>query len=247
MKENSKKILLFLYSSENDPIWLSLSQLSGALPGLSRAGLQSSLFLLDKKDFLRTDKTRVEWRYSLSSHGKSYLEELFPALCDDHEQWRGDWSVVIFLQAPKTDKNFRYLRSHLAKNRAISLTRAVYLFPGTISDVVRTELQKSYKNAVLVLRISEWLFGDDYKVIGQKAQLNDRFELYSSISRELERLIEIKTKNKVFTQQENSRFFSALDRFMSVLAIDEALLNFYFPELESAKKLLWRFQNTLKI
>jgi hypothetical protein len=73
----------------------------------------------------------------------------------------------------------------LSQNKAIALTRAVYLYPGSISDQIKTELQHSYRNAVLVLKISQWLFGDDFKVIGQKAQLNDLFELYSSISKEL--------------------------------------------------------------
>lgn len=247
MKENSKKILLFLYPSENEPVWLIFSQLQQLLPMLSQTGLQSSLFLLDKKDFLRIDKTQAEWRYSLSSYGKSYLEDLFPALLANHDKWQGDWSLIIFLEATKTDKNFRYLRSYLTQNKAIGLTRAVYLFPGTITDKVQTELRKSYKNAVLVLKVSQWLFGDDFKIIGQKAQLNDHFELYSSISKEVDRLIRIRTENKSFTQQENSSFFSALDRFLSVLDNDEALLSFYFPEVEGAKKILSKFQKCLKI
>jgi len=248
MKENSKKILLFLYPSlANEPTWLSFSKLQQLLPALTPSGLQSSLFLLDKKDFLRIDKTQADWRYSLSSYGQSYLEDLFPALLADRDKWRGDWSVVVFLEAPKTDKNFRYLRSYLTQNKAISLTRAVYLFPGTISDKILNELQYSYKNAVLVLKVSQWLFGDEFKVIGQKAQLNDRFALYSSISKELDRLISIKANHKTFTQQENSNFFSALDRFLGILSTDEALLTYYFPEVEGAKKLLFKFQNCLKI
>lgn len=246
MKENSKKILIFLYPSENELVWLSFPQLQRLLPSLTRAGLESSLFLLDKKDFIRIDKTQTEWRYSLSSYGKSYLEGLFPALLGNHD-WQGDWSLIVFLEATKTDKNFRYLRSYLAQNKAIGLTRAVYLFPGTLSDKLLTELQKSYKNAVLVLKVSKWLFGDDFKIIGQKAQLDDRFELYSSISKEVDRLIGIRRENNGFTQQENSSFFSALDRFLSVLDTDEALLSLYFPEVESVKKLLSKFQKCIKI
>ncbi len=247
MKENSKKILLFLYPSENELVWLNFRQLHQLVPILSQTGLQSSLFLLDKKDFLRIDKTQVEWKYSLSSYGKSYLEDLFPALLADHEKWQGDWSLIVFLEAPKADKNFRYLRSYLTQNKAIGLTRAVYLFPGTITDKIQAELQRSYKNAVLVLKVSQWLFGDDFKIIGQKAQLNDHFELYSSISKEIDRLIRIKAENKAFTQQENSSFFSALDRFLGVLHADEALLSYYFPQVDGAKKILSKLQKCLKI
>lgn len=247
MKENSKKILLFLYPPENNTLWLTFPELQRLVPNLSQAGLQSSLFLLDKKDFLRIDKTQTEWKYALTSYGKSYLEDLFPALLSKQGKWEGDWSIIIFLEAPKTDKNFRYLRSYLTKNKAISLTRAVYLLPGQLTEKIKVELEKSYRNAVLVLKVKEWLFGDDFKVIGQKAQLNDHFELYSSISKEVARLIRIKEDHKTFTQQENSSFFSALDRFLSVLSSDEALMDFYFPEVDGAKKILSQFQKCLKI
>ncbi len=247
MKENSKRILLFLYPSENELVWLNFQQLHQLVPVLSQTGLQSSLFLLDKKDFLRIDKTQAEWRYGLSSYGKSYLGDLFPALLADHDKWQGDWSIIVFLEAPITDKNFRYLRSYLTQNKAISLTRAVYLLPGLLTEKIQLELQKTYKNAALVLKVSEWLFGDDFKIIGQKAQLNDHFELYSSISKEVDRLIRIKAENKTFTQQENSNFFSALDRFLSVLVADEAILSYYFPEVEGVKKILAKFQKCLKI
>ncbi len=247
MKENSKKILLFLYPTENDVVWFSFKELQGLVPNLSVAGLQSALFLLDKKDLLRIDKTQTEWRYGLSSYGKSYLEELFPALYESNDKWQGDWSLLIFLEAPKTDKNFRYLRSYLTQNKAIALTRAVYLYPGLVSDKIKTDLQNSYKNAVLVLKVSKWLFGDDFKVIGQKAQLNDLFELYSSISKEIDRLISIKANEKSFTQQEKTTFFSALSRFLSVLYTDPALLRLYFPQVESAKQLLNKLQKCIRI
>jgi len=247
MKENSKKILLFLYPTANDAVWFSFKELQGLVPNLSVAGLQSILFLLDKKDLLRIDKTQTEWQYGLSSYGKSYLEELFPALYESNDKWQGDWSLLIFLEAPKTDKNFRYLRSYLTQNKAIALTRAVYLYPGLISDKIKTDLQNSYKNAVLVLKVSEWLFGDDFKVIGQKAQLNDLFELYSSISKEIDRLISIRSNEKEFTEQAKTTFFSALSRFLSILYTDSALLRLYFPQVESAKQLLHKLQKRLRI
>ncbi len=245
MKENSKKILLFLYPSTDEPVWLTFHQLHELVPHLSVPGLQSSLFLLDKKDFLRIDRTQANWQYSLSSYGQSYLEELFPALSSQIGERYEAWSVFIFLQAPATDKNFRYLRSYLIENKAVALTRAVYLYPGLLSAKIRSDLQNSYKNAVLVLKVSDWLFGDDFKVIGQKAELHDLFELYSSISKELDRLIDIKAVKKSLTKQEKTAFFSALSRFLELLAIDPALLRKYFSQVETARELLFKFQKCL--
>lgn len=247
MRENSKKILLFLFPSSGEPVWLTFAQLSQLVPELSRAGLLSTLFLLDKKDLLRIDKTQAEWRYSLSSHGASQLKALFPALSMENGPIQSEWVLLVFLNSPKSDQNFRYLRNYLSQNRSIALTRAVYLLPRPLVTQVMPELEKSYRNSVMVVEIGQWLFGDDFKIIGQKAGLHDLFELYSSISKEIDRLIEIKTTNKAFTQQENLDFFSALDRFLGLLAQDTALIGMYFPDVVSPLDLLSRLQKLLKI
>src|SRR5690606_30807833 len=103
----------------------------------------SALFLLDKKELLRIDKTSSEWRYGLSSHGVSYLKSLFPALSATYINQQPSWLLLVFLAAPKTDKNFRYLRTYLGQNQAIALTRAVYLLPRHLVGKVTPELEKS--------------------------------------------------------------------------------------------------------
>lgn len=247
MRENSKKILLFLFPSVDEPVWLTFAQLSELLPNLTKAGLMSALFLLDKKDLLRIDKTQSNWRYSLSTHGVSFLKGLFPALKASPLNRQGKWSILVFLKAPKADKNFRYLRNFLAQNQVIALTRAVYLIPITLVDKVMPELDKTYINAVLLVEVGEWMFGDDYKIIGQRAGLQDLFELYSSISKEIDRLISVKLINKTFTQQENLDFHSALDRFFAILGQDNALMSIYYPEVVTPEELLFKFQKCLKI
>lgn len=245
MRENTKKILLSMYPSTGEAVWCTFAQLHTWVPGLSKAGLQSALFLLDKQELLRIDKATTQWRYSLSSHGISQLETLFPALSDRTRQQQ--WLLLIFLQAPKHDHNFRYLRNYLVQNQAVALTRAVYLVPSSLLERLKTELTGSYKNEVLLLEVGEWLFGDDYKVIGQKANLTDLHNLYSSISKELDRLTDIEVTQKILTQQEKDSFFSAFNRFLSVLAQDQSLLLRYFPDIEDAKAMLARFQNACKL
>jgi hypothetical protein len=247
MRENSKKILLFLFPSAGEAVWLTFTQLQRVVPKLSRAGLLSTLFLLDKKDLLRIDKTASEWRYGLSSHGVSRLKALFPALSLINASKQPSWVMLVFLSSPKADQNFRYLRNYLGQNQAVALTRAVYLLPRHLVQQVTPELEKTYKNAVLLVEIGEWLFGDDFKIIGQRAGLVDLFELYSSLSREIDRLTGVKTANKTFTQQENSDFFSALDRFLNLLVQDTALINLYFPEVVSPLNLLGKLQKLLRI
>ena len=126
MKDNSKKILLFLYPTKDEERWLTSSGIRRLLPDLTDAGFKSLLFLLEKKQFIKVDKTTNEFRYSLSSYGKSFLEDKFPALLAKSDKEQEAWKIIIFLDSPKTDKNFRYLRSFLTKNKAIALTRAVF-------------------------------------------------------------------------------------------------------------------------
>lgn len=244
MRENTKKLLLFLYPTQDQVWWLTFTQLHRLLPQLSVAGLRSALFLLDKREFLRIDRTGSEWRYALSSHGQSFVAGLFPVFSVTTKQDLA-WLLLVFLQAPSSDRNFRFLRSHLLNNQGIQLTRGVYLLPEISVDKVQEELRHSYKNSVLLLRVGEWLFGDDYKIIGQKAGLSDLASVYSSISRELDRLISVKLQKKTFTQQENSTFHSALDRFLSTLDQDQSILLRYFPDVASPKQLLAAFQKLL--
>ncbi len=247
MRQNTKTILLFLFPSADEPVWMTFAHLSSVVPKLTQAGLASALFLLDKKELLRIDKTGSEWRYSLSSHGVSHLKGLFPALSTAHEKKQPSWLLLVFLTAPKADKNFRYLRAYLSQNQAVTLTRAVYLLFRHLAEKVLPELERSYKNAVLVVELGDWVFGDDYKIIGQRSGLDDLFELYSSISKELDRLISIKSTGKIFTQQENLDFHSALNRFLNLLEQDTALLGVYFPEVVTASELLNKLQKCVKI
>jgi DNA-binding transcriptional regulator PaaX len=246
MRENTKKLLLFLYPVKGEAVWLRFSQLHELVPELTKAGLQSALFLLDKKELLRIDRSETEWRYSLSSYGVRLLESIFPALLQSHEQ-SSEWLLIVFLTAPKTDQNFRYLRNFLVQNQGVALTRAVYLVPKQVVSKVTEVLQSSYKNAALLLQVNDWLFGDDYKIIGQRAGLYDLFELYSSISREVDRLIDVKILKKSFTQQEKVSYFSALNRFLGTLESDHSLLRRYYPDVESAAELLSKFQKAIKL
>ena len=185
MKDNSKKILIFLYPTTREDRWLALSSLRQVIPDLTDAGFKSLLFLLEKKQFLKIDKTTNQFRYALSSYAKSSLEAEFPALLQGDDKDKEDWKIIVFLESPKTDKNFRYLRNFLTKNKAIALTRAVFLYLGKLSELIEKELNSSYRNSVVVMELGRWLIGDEFTIMGQKAGLNDLFNLYSGISNEL--------------------------------------------------------------
>ena len=247
MKDNSKKILLFLYSGNNEERWLTSSGIRVILPDLTDAGYKSLLFLLEKKQFLKVDKTTEEFRYSLSSYGKSFLEDKFPALLAKSDKEQEAWKIIIFLDSPKTDKNFRYLRSFLSKNKAISLTRGVFLYPGNLSELIKKELESSYRNAVVVMELGNWLIGDEFTIMGQKAGLDDLFSLYSGISKELESLIIILSEKNSANDGQKKQLFSVFNRFVEAVSADNTLLFYYFPQVETVLTLLQKLQKAFEI
>ena len=247
MKDNSKKILLFLYSGNNEERWLTSSGIRVILPDLTDAGYKSLLFLLEKKQFLKVDKTTEEFLYSLSSYGKSFLEDKFPALLAKSDKEQEAWKIIIFLDSPKTDKNFRYLRSFLSKNKAISLTRGVFLYPGNLSELIKKELESSYRNAVVVMELGNWLIGDEFTIMGQKAGLDDLFSLYSGISKELESLIIILSEKNSASDGQKKQLFSVFNRFVEAISADNTLLFYYFPQVETALTLLQKLQKAFEI
>jgi len=247
MKDNSKKILLFLYSCEAEERWLTADQLRTVLPDLTDAGFKSLLFLLEKKQLLKVNKLEDDFSYALSSYAESLLEEKFPALLSKNDASLDGWSVILFLESPKTDKNFRYLRNFLTKNKAIALTRGVFLYPGSLAVNIKKELENSYRNAVAVMSLDKWLIGDEYTIIGQRAGLEDLFNLYSGISNQLDSLIIILNEKKDAKNQPKETLNSVFERFLEAVSVDSSLLQRYFPQLESAKNILKKIQKAFEI
>jgi DNA-binding transcriptional regulator PaaX len=254
MKKNTRKILLLLYpvtddsqtKTEEKPM-LSFKQLRFLLPGLSMAGFKSLLFYLEKNEYLFKQELNKEVFYSLTNYGKDELERQFPALSLARRQWSGQWTMIVFLQAIKSDQNFRYLRTFLLKNGCVALTRGIFLFPGQLSDLVLAELNNRYRQGVMVYQLGNCIVGEELIVIGQKISLADSLKIYSSISREVDELIEITAQIKKLKDQHKLAFYSIFDRFEAFLLEDSGLLKHYYPQVEGPLSILNKLQKLVKI
>lgn len=252
MKETTRKILLALYPAatglqaqpETGPM-LKRQQLRDLLPELTEAGFNSLIFLLLKKAYLERQEVAGEVEYSLSSYGLDELTAQFPALSPARQQWRGEWTVLVFLTAPKSDQNFRYLRQFLLSHGCFSLARAVFVYPGAPSELIKHELNASYRQGVVMLKVQDWVFGDERIIMGQKIGLKDSAEIYSGLSSELDRLTAFSTTQKEFKDQQKSDFYSIFDRLVAALASDSGLIGHYYPRVEGPLSLLARWQNML--
>lgn len=254
MKETTRKILLFLYptieadqAQPDHQLFLNTKQLRFLLPDLSLAGFKSLLFYLEKNQYLLKHLINEEQYYSLTNYGKEQLEQQFPALSIARRNWHGDWSMIVFLEAIKTDQNFRYLRQFLLKQGCFALNRGIFLYPGKLNDIVLAELNGRYRQAVMVYQLGDCLVGDEHIVIGQKIALSDSLRVYSGISKELDELISIIGSTKKLKDQSKVDFYSIYNRFVSFLAEDSGLIHHYYPQVEGPLSILSKLQKLLKI
>lgn len=238
MKENTKRLLIWLYPIGSRTRWVEYSYLEWLLPALSPAGLRSLLFLLEKKELIISDRINGDEMISITSFGLKSLTDHFPVFLTERINWTGDWSLITFLAHPKTDRNFRYLRRLLLDKKSFNLSRGVFLYPGNLPGSISDLLYKMYRSSVVVIKFREWQFGDDRKVMGQKVGMRDSIDGYSSISSEISRLIEQKKENEVLNHQQKSDILSVFDRLYRQLNDDFGLIHYYFPQVVGGIKLL---------
>lgn len=245
MKENTKLILVWLYSERVGERWVSYDEAKRVLSKLSDSGLKSLLFLLNKKQLVSLEKINDETHMSITSHGKRALESQFPAFSPRFVQWQGDWSVMMFLTPPKGDKNYRFLRQKLLSFHFIGITRGVFVYPGDVPEEVIKLCDQLYRDSVVVLKNKEWVFGDDLKTIGMKSGLLDTKDAYSSISREISGLIEKNNSQKGLMKASEHEILSIYDRLYRTLEADCGLVGWYFPQETGFFSLLKSLQNLI--
>lgn len=242
MKQNTKKLLLWLY-----PVAISqarmvlVSELRIILPELKQSGFRSLLNLLKNQQYLSLDQESQ--LVSLTSHGKNALEAQFPVLTDFTERWKGEWQLVTFIEAPRSDQQFRYLRQYLLTNRCGQLARGAYLFPGQLPTAVTAVLQRLYVGKVLVTGLGSWIFGDQALVIGTAFGLTDLKSGYSGISKEIDQLLKQQHQQKSIEDKHKMMITMVFNRLIELLATDLGLLQWYFPGYRSGPELLAQLQN----
>lgn len=239
MKQNTQKLLVWLYSPPNDsPPAADYEQLELILPNMTSGGRRSLIHFLIQKHLLRTQRTREKTTISLTSHGQDALEAQFPVFSPILQQWQGKWSMLIFLKGPKGDPHFRYLRQLLLDHQAFALTRGVYLYPGEFPSQIMNVCQEMYVGAVTMLKVGQWTFDDEQSAIAKHHVLSDVAEIYSGISNEINQLLEIKNEQKRLTKKSRLQIYSVFDRLFNILSQDPGFIHYYYPQLPTAVQLL---------
>ena len=246
MKNTTKKILLWLYpSSVDEERIVDVEELRLILPELKNSGFRSLLNLLKKQQLVLGEETSGQTRYRLTSYGMSSLEAHFPSFSQSMSHWSGQWSMIVFLNAPKSDKQFRYLRKFLVDKHCGQLSRGVYLYPGALTTEINDLLMKLYIGSVLVTGVEGWVFGDERSIIVDTFQLKDLKSGYSGIGKEIYQLLKKKNTKKSFEGRDKDEISLVFDRLVSFLDFDLGLLQYYYPEVRSGGEQLFRLRELI--
>jgi DNA-binding transcriptional regulator PaaX len=239
MKNNTRKLLVSLYSPNGEnPVRIKLSHTKVILPDLTGGGRRSLLHILKEKGLIVSERVLGKTSISLTPHGRQEIEAQFPALSSKWDAWQGSWDCLVFVKAPKTDKQFRYLRTLLVSEGAISISRGVYISPSSFSQKVIVECRELYRDSTLLFSVGEWKIADLRSLIIEKYGLLDTVETYSGISNDIKRLlISVATHNRLIDRHKID-INLVYDRLVSVLSEDPGFSKHYFNEIPNIKGMI---------
>lgn len=244
MKKNAVAVTLLLFPvSQSQDVFLTTSKAIELLPGMTKGGVRSVLHYLDKNGILSAEKVGSETRYYLTSLGESQLIEQFPALNPAWDTYSGEWTCLVFQEAPKSDQQFRYLRTQVLKERALQLSRGVYCVPGNFSEDFLYLTRKMYSGSVVLLAVSSWLQGFERSTVTRNLGLNDLVTTYSGISKDIEQLLVEVGESDTLTDQQKQAFISVYDRFRDSVYEDSGIVSYYYPNVRTARDLLAQLQS----
>jgi hypothetical protein len=215
--------------------------MSLVLPQLSPAGLRSLLYLLQKNQYVLMRKQGEATQLCLSQIGKAMIEAEIPALTE-LKPGTTSWSLLTFLTAPESDRNFRYLRLLLLQHRWLAITRGVFIYPGQPTESVLRTIQRLYPSSVAIMQVDKWLWGDYRLVIGQQDSYNQANDVYSGISKELAGLISNHLAEKEFDDQTKLAITSIFDRLYHALCHDFTLGESLESQIVPGRELLRQLQ-----
>lgn len=248
IKKNTQKLLLALYTPQ--PSWapvLSQKQLRGVTAEMTDSGFRSLLLFMEGKDLIYKQQLFSQSRYGLTDHGRRELNSLFPSLNPSWSTWNGTWMALTFLEAPQRDLHFRYLRASLIKERALPLSRGIFIIPDSFSDELLRNCRELYRGAVAIFSVADWILGVDTPLVTDYYDLSPLAENYSSISKEADRLLVTIDSKKRSSNQSNLSISNVFDRFLASLKQDVGILNTYFPGVPGAIQLQQQLQRILQL
>ena len=249
MKQTTQKLLLALYPAPDRTslVTLSAEQLAACVSELSSSGFRSLLYTAVQNEYVSRENIGVQSYYVLTDLGRRMVEVAFPAFSARFESWTGEWSCLVFLEAPVGDPHFRYLRRLVLENGAVGLSRGVYLSAGGFHDRVQSELETVYAKSIALFTIGGWQIGSERPIVIEFLGLDDVAAGYSGISKEIDKLLRENTTRSTLNNQSKRHNQALIDRFSTLLGADPGFTTRYFPGIDSPLQILSQLQQLLRL
>lgn len=248
MKNNTRKLLLFLYPKLKERYALPLSSLELICPDLTNSGRLSLVKLLEKRGWVlllnQPDKQKT---ISLTSLGRAALEREIPLLLPKNSDELKRWTGVLFCQSSKRDPEFRNLRRLIINNGGLALSRGMYLFAGGLPVKLQNVVSSLYEQQISIFTIDEWIFGKDPALLFDKSGLARIVDLYSSVSKEADELLSISDNNKSLNNKRKKQIESLIQRLYDNSLEDCALVQRFYPDMFPIGVVLEKVQKLLLI
>ncbi len=209
---------------------IKISTIETLIPNLTDGGKRSLLHVMKKSDLINSERVLGVTTIGITQHGIKALEKQFPVLSNKWSSWTGNWDCLVFVKPPSSDHNFRFLRNLLVEEGAISISRGVYISPGSFSDRVVADCSDIYRNSVLMFSVGEWKIASFRNLIVAKYNLIDLVESYSGISNDVSRLLTYIDTNKRLTNSSKIDINLVYDRLIDVLGDDPGFSHYYFND-----------------
>lgn len=217
---------------------IKLSNLNVVIPNLTEGGKRSLLHVLKKNGLINSERVLGTTSIGITQHGIKALEDQFPALSSKWDAWTDNWDCLVFTQAPKSDKQFRYLRTLLVSEGAVSISRGVYASPFSFSERVTQECSDMYRDSILMFSVGSWKIASLRSLVIERYGLLDVVESYSGISNDVSRLLTSVDTNNRLLDRHKIEINLVYDRLVDVLQEDPGFCQHYFKESPKIKEIL---------
>jgi DNA-binding transcriptional regulator PaaX len=246
MKASSQKLLLSLYPVAGGKIQgMEVTQSEVILPQLTAAGRRSLVHLLKTQGLIEVERLMNSSTITITSQGIRVLSSSIPALSNQWREWDRTWAMVVFLEAPASDLQFRFLRQLLISVGCVSLSRGVYLCPTPTLNRFQRECETLYAQNVAIATVGEWRLGVERSFITHSYNLTDHIDAYSGVSKEIDRLLATFDVKGKLDHQQKDQLSMVFDRFWQIITHDPGFIAHYYEQTPDPLVLLATIQKLL--
>ncbi len=221
MKKTTRQILFSLYSldEKKTTFFKSYEYLASLFPELSPGGLRSTMKKLCDDGWVQKTMTANRTFFQLTQAGKYQVLDLYPFLKLSKRKSGQPLHLIIATKPPSHDPQFLHLRTLLAKQHALKVTRGVYILLQSPEENLLNTLIKRYTTSVLMVAIKDIVLGE---LQYMDASIYSKIALKSALSgagKEVNKLLDLYSPEKGLNNKVKEAFCSCFCQIEEIVRL----------------------------